>query len=384
MQPSKHLYIDSLRGIAILLVLLVHARFLSSDSTYFPAPLLEIIDSGQMGVQLFFVVSAYTLMASFYSRKSELFKTRNFFIRRSFRIAPMYYIAIIYFSFQNFIGFDYFFTGKMEKEIPLGRLLSNISFTNGFNPYWINNYVPGGWSIAIEMIFYLCLPFLCRFIKNVNSASLLFCGSLICAAILEQLLHYTFLHTNEYLFYYFPNQLSVFSLGILAFFVVRDGVLKLGPATVAFLAVTAFIFSFAQLSIHIALSIGYFLLLVTLAKKQYKLISNNLFAAIGKVSFSMYLVHFAVMYWMTYLGLNNLIEVNNFSAALLALGIRFSILFGCSFLVSSLTYKLIELPFQKTGAKLIAMRLPASVFKWMPGRLIARKIISANPTDSVS
>ena len=86
MEPKKHLYIDGLRGIAILLVLLVHNRFLVAGANYFPPNVLEVIDAGQYGVQLFFVVSAYTLMSSFYTRKNEPFQSRNFFIRRFFAL----------------------------------------------------------------------------------------------------------------------------------------------------------------------------------------------------------------------------------------------------------------------------------------------------------
>lgn len=363
MEPRKHLYIDSLRGIAILLVLLVHNLFLAGGANYFSPNVLEIIESGQYGVQLFFVVSAYTLMASFYSRKGEPFQNRNFFIRRFFRIAPMYYLAIVYFTFQNFVGFQNISGERVLTHIPVGRLFSNIFFLNGFNPYWINNYVPGGWSIAIEMTFYLLLPVLCRVIRNANAALLLFAGSTLFATFLEQLLYHTFLRTNEYLFYYFPNQLPVFSLGILAFFIVRDGFPKLSAGTIAFLGFTVLVYSFAAFSKHISLSIGYALFLIFLAKKPHKLVANRILAEIGKASFSMYLVHFAILHWMTVWRWKEFFPVNDVTSAALNFICSFAVLLILSYSVSALFYRFVEMPFQQLGKRLITWRKQSNDLK---------------------
>ncbi|HVF98144.1 MAG TPA: DUF418 domain-containing protein, partial [Flavisolibacter sp.] len=191
------------------------------------------------------------------------------------------------------------------------------------------------------------------YIKSLNAALLLFTGSLIFSAVLEQILHYTFLHTNEYMCYYFPNQLPVFSLGIVAFFVVRDGVSNLSPGTLAVLAFAAFVFSFTEVSKHISLSLGYFLLLLMLAKKPYKFITNSLFANIGRVSFSMYLVHFAVMHWLAYLHWTNLFAVSGTHSAWLNFTVRYLVLFSLSLGLSVLFYRLVEVPFQRMGKRLI-------------------------------
>lgn len=352
MEPRKHLYLDGLRGLAILLVMLVHNRYLGSGATQFPPALLEIIESGQYGVQLFFVVSAYTLMASYYSRQNEAFQTRNFFIRRFFRIVPMYYAAVFYFTFQNYVGFAFFTTGEAG-HIPAGQLFSKLFFLNGLNPYWINNYVPGSWSIGIEMLFYLVLPLFCRWITNVNGAAVLFAGSWLCAAVLEQVLHNTFLHGNEYLFYYFPNQLPVFSLGMLAFFVVRDGLSNLKPPVLALLAFTTLVFSFTSVSRHISLGLGYFLLVVLLAKQPYRIVANGFLAAVGRVSFSLYLVHFAVMHWLVRLGLTDFVSVTGFGSDALNFSLRFLLLFAVAYAVSAVSYRWIEVPGQRLGQRLL-------------------------------
>lgn len=110
----------------------------------------HFISQGTNGVQLFYIASAFTLFLSFKSRvTNETFPVRNFFIRRFFRIAPMYYLGICYYLFQN--GFGARWQLGDEKHITIMNIISNITFLHGLNPYWIYSLVPGGWSIGIEI-----------------------------------------------------------------------------------------------------------------------------------------------------------------------------------------------------------------------------------------
>lgn len=353
MEPRKYLFIDSLRGLAILLVLLVHNLYLGTGRAFFSPSVREVLDAGQFGVQLFFMVSAYTLMASYYSRRNEPMPTLNFFVRRFFRIAPMYYLAIGYFTVQGFLGFDFFSTGRAQEPLPLGRLLANLFFLNGFNPYWINNYVPGGWSVGVEMTFYAALPLLCRVVKSATGAAWLLAASVLFRVLMELLLHRTFFNTNEFLYYYFPNQLPVFSLGILAFFVVRDGFSAVSPKMLIVIGALAVFLNFATVGPHFTLSVGFFFLLVALARHPFRWLANRPLAQIGQVSFSLYLVHFAVMHWLDVYRLNELVTAEGGATAWLNFALRFGLLFLLSFAVSFCCYRFVERPFQRWGRRII-------------------------------
>ena len=140
-------YLTFGRGIAILAVLSGH--FLQSQQ-------IEISNNNfiifSFGVPLFFIISAISLTISFEERKESKLK---FYIRRFFRIAPMYYFAIVLYNYNNY-------------NLEMFSLLSNIFFIHGFYPLGNNNVVPGGWSIATEMTFYVIFPFILPFIKRTH------------------------------------------------------------------------------------------------------------------------------------------------------------------------------------------------------------------------
>ena len=95
MRPNKLLYVDTMRGWAILMVIACH-QALPFRHLFLPIQLLAAY--GQTGVFLFFVTSSFTLCNSAIERQNESNPTRNFFIRRFFRIAPLYYLGILLYS----------------------------------------------------------------------------------------------------------------------------------------------------------------------------------------------------------------------------------------------------------------------------------------------
>ena len=359
-------YIDALRGLAILCVIMVHTSQYGIFSV--PRTLANLIGEGARGVQLFYLASAFTLFISFKNRfLKEKFPIRNFFLRRFFRIAPMYYLGIAYYLFQNGLGPRYWLGDK--NHITVFNILSNYTFLHGFNPYWINSVVPGGWSIGVEVTFYATIPILFFKIKNLNWAFNFFIISLIA----RQLLQFFFMKYHlisddllwgKYLFIYFPSQLPIFCLGILMYFIIieKESLRNIsGKSIILFCALL-----FAQFGTGIQLffpnyiifGIGFLLLALALSAFEFRLIINSTVIYIGKISFSMYLVHFAVLYWLDHFNL-----INFFSNGILNYCSRFFIVTFLTIFISIILYKTIELPFQEIGKRIIA-RLEKSTYSY--------------------
>ncbi len=153
-ESRKLAYIDLVRGIAILLVVWVH-----HSQSFHGLQLIRrgLASYGQMGVQFFFVASAFTMSLSASTRRYEPHTVSNFLIRRYFRIAPLYYVGILLYLVIRRFGAD----GGRQTDTPQ-NLLANVAFVHGFAPSALNDVVPGGWSIAVEMMFYVIFPALFR------------------------------------------------------------------------------------------------------------------------------------------------------------------------------------------------------------------------------
>ena len=351
-EPTKYQYIDSLRGIAILLVILVHVSYLPGVKNNLPELLVNFANNGQYGVQLFFIGSAFTLFMSHQNRIGEVHANRNFFIRRFFRIAPMYYLAILYFTFDQYLGFD---PSHFDLElIPKKSLLANIFFLNSVSPEFYQNYVPGGWSVSVEFIFYLFVPFLCTKIRNINSAIIFSVGSLLFSLIAYSLI-YKFDYTADHGFsaFNFPAQLAVFSFGILAYWIVYDKNTTIKASVLLFTTGIIFIFCYFTMPYHILYSFIFMVLLITLSKKQYKIFSNNILAKVGKVSFSMYLVHFAIVHIYTKMDIKLFYNESGTVLAITNLMILYGLVAISAYLISLITYRFVEIPGQNLGKRLI-------------------------------
>jgi peptidoglycan/LPS O-acetylase OafA/YrhL len=366
---EKLAYIDVLRAIAILMVIFVHT---SQTINGLSAPVKAIADYGQIGVQLFFVASAYTLCFSQVKRQSESQSLIAFFIRRFFRIAPLYYFAIIwYFSTDPFanilkiINVTYF-------RYDFGGVLANIFFLHGFVPSANNNIVPGGWSIGTEMAFYALFPILFRLfswafqkwgiISLYGLTSISIFLNIIIQVVIWQYLSPDIIR-DPFIYRNLINQLPVFLLGMTIFFHHQNRIRVQLPLIAQAIIFTTTTIALETLFTHkkpwvlvlvtICSGLSFALLLNILQELKY---SNKFLAEIGKVSYSMYIVHFSFS-WFLVPGLKMTIE--SFVEPHILLILAFVLAVVGAFLVAKLSYKYIESPGILLG-KLLISKLQSS------------------------
>ncbi|WP_212000345.1 acyltransferase [Chitinophaga sp. HK235] len=353
-------YVDALRGLAILGVVLVHCQI---EAFHFPAPLENLLGSGARGVQLFFVASAFTLFLSLNNRTNTGETSYvNFFIRRFFRIAPMYWLGIIYYLFQDGYGPRYFLGDAAG--ISTANIVSNFFFVHGINPYWINSLVPGGWSITVEMAFYCLIPFLYQRIKNLGQAVNFF----LIACFIRLLLHIVFKKFvlisdprlwGDFLTLYLPAQLPVFACGIIMYFLISTPRNEWAVSPRSILAITTlFILNFAVgdsvlISAPVVFSVLFIGLGYSLAKQDFRIVVNPLIRYFGKISYSMYLVHFAVIHWLTKSGVFNEGQITDMRTAIQSVAFKYLCVVILSAILATFFYHLVEVPFQNLGKQII-------------------------------
>lgn len=363
-------YLDSLRGIAILGVIFLHSAILSHQGG-----LLGIIGgTGQRGVQLFYMVSAFTLFLSLDSRRTEYFELSNFFIRRFCRIAPLFYLAILANLLLN---------GRTISIDPYGELsrldiLSGFLFLHGLSPKTINNVAIGGWSVAVEATFYLLVPFLFARVKTLGHAISLFVASaLVLGTISRQfaaLPENANIGNNYFQFLWFPVEFPVFALGIVAYAAWKQYVKpaepsgdKLGAGRRSrelsiLLIVTSVVLYIACLPFTdqgLYLSSFLFLpLILGLALHPWPLLVNRFTRFMGKISYSVYLCHFFVLKLIEHL-LNRLpnefLSTSVFGKPL-GLAAIYLLALSISIPLCMITWRFVEQPGIRAGKTWIARR----------------------------
>jgi len=158
MQRSRA--IDSLRALAILLVLGRHLDLSGCQSQGFIRGFLDIwYQGGWTGVDLFFVLSGFLVSGLLFRehKKYGNISFKNFFLRRGLKIYPSFYFLL-----AITCGVIFYQTGR-----PGMRVLSveGLFVQNYFSGYWEHT-----WSLAVEEHFYLLLPLLLIFLCRRNSA----------------------------------------------------------------------------------------------------------------------------------------------------------------------------------------------------------------------
>ena len=160
--------LDGLRGFAILLVFIFHYGGGSSSSN----PLLHFVGLVRVGlwigVPLFFVLSGYLITGILWVSFSDRNWWRNFYIRRSLRIFPLYYLSL------GIIGATAFAFGDIHQYLrniwPFTLYLQNLPFA--FTMADLGSPARGDiyWSLAVEEHFYLIWPFLLYTARTLRQA----------------------------------------------------------------------------------------------------------------------------------------------------------------------------------------------------------------------
>jgi len=150
-------YIDFLRAYAIFLVTGYHLwkYFGKPSQEYFLYDLFAIFEKGLAGVELFFVISGFSMALVTYkgAKSASELVWKTYLLKRLYRIIPAYYIAIIIWSIL-------IYNGIAPKPIGLIDQLSHLLFIHTFTPDTYYSISGVFWSLGVEMQFYFLLPLL--------------------------------------------------------------------------------------------------------------------------------------------------------------------------------------------------------------------------------
>jgi peptidoglycan/LPS O-acetylase OafA/YrhL len=143
--------LDSLRGVAAGMIVIVHAAGQSYGLTS-RSKVWTFLMHFDVGVALFFLISGFLLYRPFVAARFERrppIRIRDYARRRVLRIVPAYWVALTLLAIWP--GLTGLWGPGWWRYYAFGQVYSQATQFNGDPP---------AWSLCIEVTFYLALPFL--------------------------------------------------------------------------------------------------------------------------------------------------------------------------------------------------------------------------------
>jgi peptidoglycan/LPS O-acetylase OafA/YrhL len=358
--------IEMLRGVAVSMVVIHHAFGLGdiniSNFNWLPESF------GSTGVILFFTLSAFLLTDSLLLKKTS---SKEFYLRRFFRIAPAYYFMLI------FVYVFFAAPSNIWSKQGLVQTSANVFFLQQLSPATVSNLNVNGalWTLTIEMILYAVLPVLIYLVKksvSLTIASMILIG--ICYRLAVQFGQLDALYFSEkplainqsiFIQQQFLGWLPIFAFGILFAYLKKGKSVPNIKGTVSFWKISALLLPTILVSRMIYsgsdiksvwfstyhIFIGFTCAVAIFIVSKFQIIKEGLITDIalylGKRSYSIYLWHFPILLSILGKGPQNA-SPTHFSPYMWIVSILVILL------VAEISYRLIELPGTAYGKKVIA------------------------------
>lgn len=323
--------IDGLRAFAVGGVIAIHTTLLTEQHAF-----TRLFYQGQMGVELFFILSGYVISLAWDRSNKSL---SDFYFRRVLRLAPLYYVLL---------AATYLFNWSNRTDLlDWQNLVWHALWMQGFSATY--QYVGIGpmWSLTPEVVFYLVFPLLWR-LSSRSLVIILALGWIIPARGLDPEFHaltgLTQLSTS-------PLGSIKYLIGGMLIYRYRDALSTPAAVTASGLFALMFLGVVAQGAIghHVRLALpssadtlllsAPFLLFST-SRIASALFDNVVARHIGVVSYSAYLVQIPIVMELAKRGLFPLSPQT-----------AFPLLLMLTVLISTVTYYVIERPFLRWNAR---------------------------------
>ena len=362
-------FLDSLRCFAIIYVVVSHLVLIPQPNLAIPEWIAAfIINGGDAGVSLFFVLSAFSLSYSIDARSGEAMLTRKFYIRRFFRIVPLFYFMMVVYWIRDAVAF-----GILH---PVSEVLINASLLFNLIPACIAGFVWASWTIGVIAVLYLIFPVIHRYIRNLYRALALFIVAVMSAWGWSYFIKYYgvttgYLKADEVSFAWgfgFLQHLPVFVCGIAVYHLFFDYFRKTSQKTrqtYGVIFILAFVLFYGVLLTenmqniiwgkNILHGICFSLLVLGLGLKPFRILVNTKTVYLGKASYSLYLLHPILIFTIipVYRRLYGFMstDISGYLSSLLITLVLLTV-------IAIISYKYIERPGVALGEKLIGRKWP--------------------------
>ncbi|RYZ16622.1 MAG: acyltransferase [Myxococcaceae bacterium] len=299
-------FLDALRGLAAAYVVVYHMVAMPQPAMSTPVWADKFAHSGGNGVVMFFLVSAFSLCYTMPLREADPKPLASFYLHRFFRIAPLFYVFLLLTLVRDLLLFD-------ASHSPTS-VLASMAFVFNLIPGWQEGIVWASWTIGIEMLFYAVFPLVHRRVGGPADAIAFFFLSVLAWMAFQLILEYLVIPAewkasiNQWFaLKHFPT----FALGMVVYFLfmrmrdVRARPQGDTPGLGGMLIACGIFVYCAMLQGWLPAIFGTAygwngiacaLLALGLAARPTAILVNRVTLYLGKVSYSLYLVHPTVVF----------------------------------------------------------------------------------------
>ncbi|MEX2049010.1 MAG: acyltransferase [Gemmatimonadota bacterium] len=294
---QRFLFIDGLRGVAAMMVVLFHFNEALSDAVTFPAWIVAVLRHGDLGVDVFFVLSGFVIAFSVRNGVHTPAYLARFALRRSIRLDPPLWATIV----LELVLIQLVLALFPEQGTPIptmGQTLANMTYVQVL--LGIPSIVPVFWSLTYEVQFYIVVVASLvgirwsyqrglneqhrRWLANgVGMAALVYSLSIWHGLIAPPL-------TGLFIERWFQ-----FFLGVVAWLTTASKLApRMGLAIGALCVLSAALFadsSYRVWSTNVAVATSALIIWVGLTNRMSTMLSGGPIQFLGRVSYSLYLLH---------------------------------------------------------------------------------------------
>ena len=288
------------RFVAAMIIVMYHVALLPALAM--PDSLKFITSYGGFGVPLFYMLSAFSLSYGYFGKLETADQIRNFYTRRFFRIAPLFY-SMMLFS----IWFFWLTEGRI---VSAAAIFTSATFTFNLIPQHVAGFVLASWSIGVEMLFYAIFPMMILLVSNLWRALLVF--AIVVFIVCEWMAAFAGTAGTMQMFgnYSLLTFLHYFVAGMLAFQIWRQvtWTQRLHRLVLALSIVCLIGLIFATVDIHFQLvatfgwnygqplttavwAVAFIIFILVMSFEQARFPGARYVVRLGEASFSLYLVH---------------------------------------------------------------------------------------------
>ncbi len=330
--------LDFLRGVASLAVCWAHLTsfIFATPDGWFLSAVRQTVNHGWLGVEVFFVISGFVIPYSLHRAKYEVGSYPTFIAKRLVRLDPPYLVSI---ALVLALAYAYAFVKGIVPQVDgapvdAARVLLHLGYLNvAFGYEWLN---PGFWTLALEFQYYLLVGLVFPvFVTRRAWARRLAFACFGAAALLADNTLADGAPYSNFILRFVP----LFLLGAATF---QHRARVVGRVEYALLLLSAACVSFVSVGWRATVAALFAVAVINLYRRR-----SALADFFGRISYSLYLLHWPVGYLtLSLLGLK-LLRASSDASKLLLIFVAFVVCVVASWVL----YLAVERPAQRWSSR---------------------------------